>query len=59
VTNIVNNTDLDKVGQTVADGIKGKQSLRKPAKLKGECNLDPNRVINLGQNYHMKRKVSH
>jgi len=36
MTNIVNNTDLDKVGQTIADGIEGKQSLRKPVKLKGE-----------------------
>jgi hypothetical protein len=40
MANIINNTDLDKVAQTVANGKKDKQSLRKPVKLQGEWNLD-------------------
>jgi hypothetical protein len=43
MTNIMNNTDLDNVRQTIADGIKGKQSLRIPVKLKGEWNPDQNK----------------
>ena len=43
MTHIVNNTDLDKVGQNTGDGMKCKQSLRKPVKLKGEWNLDQNK----------------
>ncbi len=39
--NIINNTDLDKIFQTVANGKKDKESLRRPVKLKGEWNLDP------------------
>jgi len=30
MANVINNTDLDKVAQTVANGKKDKQSLRKP-----------------------------
>ena len=56
MTHIVNNTDLDKVGQNTGDGMKCKQSLRKPVKLKGEWNLNQIRVINLGQNYHIKKE---
>ncbi|WP_201449486.1 OsmC family protein [Nitrososphaera sp. AFS] len=41
MANIINNTDLDKVAQTVANGKKDKQTLRKPIKLKGDWNLDP------------------
>ena len=41
MANIINNTDLDKVAQTVANGKKDKQTLRKPVKLKGDWNLDP------------------
>ena len=43
MANIINNTDLDKVAQTVANGKKDKQSLRKPVKLQGEWNLDPSK----------------
>jgi len=41
MANVVNNTDLDKIVQTVANGKKDKQSLRKPVKLQAEWNLDP------------------
>ena len=40
MANVINNTDLDKVAQTVANGKRDKQSLRKPVKLQGEWNLD-------------------
>jgi hypothetical protein len=43
MTNVVNNTDLDKVAQTIANGKKDKQSLRKPVKLQGEWSLDPSK----------------
>ena len=41
MANIINNTDLDKISQTVANGKRDKESLRRPVKLKGEWNLDP------------------
>ena len=40
--NIVNNIDLDKISQTVQNGKKDKSTLRKPVKLQGEWNFDPN-----------------
>lgn len=43
MANIINNTDLDKVAQTIANGKKDTQSLRKPVKLQGEWNLDPSK----------------
>ncbi|PWU79332.1 MAG: disulfide bond formation regulator [Candidatus Nitrosopolaris wilkensis] len=43
MANVINNTDLDKISQTVANGKKDKQSLRKPVKLQGEWNLDPSK----------------
>jgi hypothetical protein len=43
MTNVVNNIDLDKVAQTIANGKKDKQSLRKPVKLQGEWSLDPSK----------------
>jgi len=43
MANVINNTDLDKVAQTVANGKKDKQSLRKPVKLQSEWNLDPSK----------------
>jgi hypothetical protein len=39
---IVNNTNVDKVSQTIENGKKDKTTLRKPVKLQGEWNLDPN-----------------
>jgi uncharacterized OsmC-like protein len=43
MANIINNTDLDKISHTVANGRKDSQSLRKPVRLQGEWNLDPNK----------------
>jgi len=43
MANVIKNTDLDKVAQTVANGKKDKQSLRKPVKLQSEWNLDPSK----------------
>jgi uncharacterized OsmC-like protein len=43
MANIINNTDLDKIAQTISNGKKDKQSLRKPVKLQGEWNLDPSK----------------
>jgi uncharacterized OsmC-like protein len=41
MSKVINNTDLDKLSQTVATGKKDKESLRRPVKLRGEWNLDP------------------
>ncbi|MGB6529466.1 MAG: hypothetical protein WBF33_15265, partial [Candidatus Nitrosopolaris sp.] len=43
MANVINNTDLDKVAQTIENGKKDKQSLRKPVKLQDEWNLDPSK----------------
>ncbi len=43
MANVINNTDLYKISQTVANGKKDKESLRRPIKLQGEWNLDPSR----------------
>ncbi len=40
MANVINNTDLDKVAQTVVTGKKDKQSPRKPVRLQGEWSLD-------------------
>ena len=45
MSNVINNTDLDKVAQTIASGKKDKQSLRKPVKLQGEWSLDPSKGL--------------
>jgi uncharacterized OsmC-like protein len=37
----VNNTNMDKISQTIENGKKDKITLRKPVKLQGEWNLDP------------------
>jgi uncharacterized OsmC-like protein len=42
-TNIINNTDLDKISQTVGNGKRDKLTLKKPVKLQGEWNLDPSK----------------
>ncbi len=42
MVNIVNNVDLDKVTQTVTNGKKDKSTLKKPVKLQGQWNFDPN-----------------
>jgi uncharacterized OsmC-like protein len=43
MANIINNTNLDKIAQTIVNGKKNKQTLRKPVKLQGEWNLDPSK----------------
>jgi len=43
MANIVNNIDLDKVSQTVTNGKKDKNTLKKPVKLQGQWNFDPNK----------------
>jgi uncharacterized OsmC-like protein len=41
MANIINNTDLDKIQNTIENGQNDRQFLRKPVKLQGEWNLDP------------------
>lgn len=41
--NIINNTDLNKISQTVENGKRDKLTLKKPVKLQGEWNLDPSK----------------
>jgi uncharacterized OsmC-like protein len=43
MANIINNTNLDKIAQTIINGKKDKQTLRKPVKLQGVWNLDPSK----------------
>lgn len=40
---ILNNVDLDKVSQTTENGKQDKKTMKKPVKLFGEWNLDPNK----------------
>ena len=42
MANKINNVDLDKVSNTVTKGKEDKSMLKKPVKLQGEWNLDPN-----------------
>ena len=42
MTNIINNTVLDKIQNTIDNGKKERQFVSKPVKLHGEWNLDPN-----------------
>lgn len=42
MANKINNVDLDKVSNTVTKGKEDKSTLKKPVKLQGEWNLDPN-----------------
>jgi uncharacterized OsmC-like protein len=41
--NIINNTNLDNIAQTVGSGKRDKLTLRKSVKLQGEWNLDPSK----------------
>src|SRR5919197_2679732 len=41
--NIINNTNLDKIAQTVESGKRDKLTLKKPVKLQGEWNFDPSK----------------
>ena len=42
-SNIINNTNLDNIKQTVESGKKDKLTLKKPIKLQGEWNLNPSK----------------
>lgn len=41
MTNIINNVDVDKILQTVQNGKKDRATLKKPVKMQGEWNFDP------------------
>lgn len=41
MTQIINNTNLDKIQNTIESGQKDRQFLKKPVKLQGEWNLNP------------------
>jgi uncharacterized OsmC-like protein len=41
MANIINNTDVDKIQNTIDNGKKDRQFLRKSIKMQGEWNLDP------------------
>ena len=43
MANIINNTNLDNIAQTVESGKRDKLTLKKPVKLQGEWNLDPSK----------------
>jgi uncharacterized OsmC-like protein len=53
VSNIINNVDLVKVGETTESGRKEKLTLRKPVKLYGEWNLD------LSKGYQFRTELSY
>jgi hypothetical protein len=57
MTNIINNTDVDKISHTIANGRKDSQSLRKPVKLHGEWNLDPNKGYQFRTEYEKGKEV--
>lgn len=40
MSNIINNVDLDKIQESIENGKKNKQFLKKPVKLRGEWNFD-------------------
>lgn len=50
---IINNIDLSKIQQTIENGKKDRQSLRKPVKLQGEWNFDP------AKGYQFKTELSY
>ena len=51
--NIINNTDLDKISQTVNNGKSDKLTLKKPVKLRGEWNFD------FSKGYQFKTELSY
>ena len=50
---VVNNTNMDKISQTIENGKKDKITLRKPVKLQGEWNLDQSK------GYQFKTELSY
>ena len=53
MSNVINNTDLDKIQKTIESGQKDKQFLKKPVKLQGEWNFDPQK------GYQFKTELSY
>ncbi len=53
MSNIINNTDLDKIQKTVESGQKDKQFLKKPVRLQGEWNFD------IQKGYQFKTELSY
>jgi uncharacterized OsmC-like protein len=51
--NIINNTNLDKIANTVENGKRDKLTLKKPVKLQGEWNFDPSK------GYQFKTELSY
>ena len=51
--NIINNTNLDKIQNTIENGQKDKQFLKKPVKLQGEWNFD------IQKGYQFKTELSY
>jgi uncharacterized OsmC-like protein len=51
--NIVNNVDLSKISQSIEEGKRNRQSLKKPVKLQGEWNFDPSK------DYQFKTELSY
>lgn len=43
MANIIKNTNLDYIGQTIENGKSDKSTLKRPIKLQGEWNLDPSK----------------
>jgi hypothetical protein len=52
MSNIINNTDLDKIRNTAENGRKNRQSLKKPVKLEGEWNS-----FDLDRGYQFRRDI--
>lgn len=53
MANIINNTNLDYIGQTIENGKRDKSTLKRPVKLQGEWNLDPSK------NYQFKTELTY
>src|SRR5919108_1460326 len=54
MSNIINNTDLDKIRNTAENGKKDRQNLKKPVKLEGEWNL-----FDLDKGYQFRTEISY
>jgi hypothetical protein len=52
MANIINNTNLDYIGQTIENGKRDKSTLKRPIKLQGEWNLGRSK------SYQLMKKVS-
>lgn len=54
MTNIINNIDLEKIRNTSENGVKNRQTLKKPVKLEGEWNL-----FDLEKGYQFRTELSY